>query len=83
LPKNAPNQGRGGVSTVQEAKQIKKTYSVGPSAGTIRRDVRKGHVGTSPMKMGHAGHVPRCDYRYLCDAFASFTAINQLNNAQD
>ena len=31
------------------------------------------------MKMGSAGHVPCCDYRYLCDAFASFTAINQLN----
>ena len=26
------------------------------------------------------GRVPRCDYRYLCDAFASYTAINLLNN---
>jgi len=49
----------GGVSTVQVAEQIKKTYSVGPSAETIRREVRKGHVGTSPMKMGPAGRVPR------------------------
>jgi hypothetical protein len=31
------------------------------------------------MKTGPAGRIPRCDYKYLCDAFASFTAINQLN----
>jgi hypothetical protein len=67
-----------GMSTVQVAEQI-KIYSVGPSAETIRREVKKGHVGTFPMKMGPVGSVPRCDYRYLCDAFASFTPINQLN----
>jgi hypothetical protein len=67
------------MSTVQVAEQIKKIHSVGPSAETIRREVRKGHVGTSPMKMGPVGRTPRRDYRYLCDAFASFTAINQLN----
>ena len=53
----------GGMSTVQAAEQIKKTYSVGPSAETICQEVRKGHVGTSPMKMGSAGRVPRRDYR--------------------
>lgn len=67
------------MSTVQVAEQIKKIYSVGPSAETIRQEVKKGHVGTSPMKMGPVGWVPRRDYRYMCDAFASYTAINQLN----
>ncbi len=32
-------------------------------------------MGTFPMKMGPAGRVPRRDYRYLCDAFASITKI--------
>ncbi len=41
--------------------------------------MKKGHVGTSLMKMGPIGCIPRRDYKYLCDAFASFTAINQLN----
>jgi hypothetical protein len=36
------------MSTVQVAEQIKKTYSVGPSAETIRREVRKGQVGDPP-----------------------------------
>jgi hypothetical protein len=67
-----------GMSYVKVAGQ-KKIYSVGPSAETIRREVQKGYVDTSPMKMGPAGCIPRCNYKYLCDAFASFTAINQLN----
>ena len=71
--------GEGGCQQCRWPNKLKKTYSVGPSAETIRQEVRKGHVGTSPMKMGPAGPVPRRDYRYLCDAFASFTAINQLN----
>ena len=69
----------GGMSIKQVADQIKKKYKVGPSAETIFRKVVKGHVGTSPMRMGPVGPVPRCDYRYLCDAFASFTAINQIS----
>ena len=78
MPKNAPNQGGGDVNGAG-GRANKKTYSVGPSAETIRQEVRKGHVGTSPMKMGPAGRVSRRDYRYLCNAFACFTAINQLN----
>jgi hypothetical protein len=62
--------GGGGVNG-QVAEQINKLYSVGLSAETIRQEVRKGHVGTSPMKMGPAGRVPHCDYRYLCDASIS------------
>jgi hypothetical protein len=57
------------MSIKQVADQIKKKYKVGPSAETIFRKVVKGHVGTSPMRMGPVGPVPRCDYRYLCDAF--------------
>ncbi len=64
---------------VRVAKQIKNIYSVGPSAETIRRQVKKGHVGTSPMKMGPISCITQCNYRYLCDAFASFTTINQLH----
>jgi hypothetical protein len=71
--------GGGGMSTVQVAEHIKKKYCVGLSAETICREVKKGHVGTSPMKMGPVRRVPRCNYRHLCDASASFTAINQLN----
>jgi hypothetical protein len=78
MPENLPKKG-GGMSIKQVADQIKKKYKVGPSAETIRREVKKGHVGTFPMKMGPVGRVPRRDYRYLCNAFASFTAINQLN----
>jgi hypothetical protein len=57
----------------------KNIYSVGPSVETICREVKKGHVGTSPMKMGPVSRIPHHDYRYICNAFASFTAINQLN----
>jgi hypothetical protein len=31
------------------------------------------------MKIEPAGCIPRRDNKYLCDAFASYTAINQLN----
>ena len=67
------------MSMVQVAEQIKKNKHFGPSAETIHREVKKGHVGTPPMKMGPIGCVPRRDDRYLCEAFVSFTAINQLN----
>ena len=72
-------EGGGGMSIKQVVDQIKKKYKVGPSAETIHREVGKGHVGTSPMKMGPVGRIPRRDYSFLCDAFASFTAINQIN----
>ncbi len=46
------------MSVKQVAAHIKKKYKVGPSAETIRREVKKGHVGTSPMKMGPIGRTP-------------------------
>ena len=65
------------MSIKQVADQIKKKYKVGQSAETICWEVKKVHVGKSPMKMGPVGRIPRRDYRFLCDAFASFTASNQ------
>ncbi len=32
------------------------------------------------MKMGPSGCIAHCDNRYLCDAFASYAGINQLNH---
>jgi hypothetical protein len=51
------------MSYVKVAEQNIYIYSVGPSAETIHREVQKGHVGTSPMKMGPAGCISRCNYK--------------------
>jgi hypothetical protein len=65
----------GGMPALSVSKMIRKVFNVNLSAQTIQRQVKSGNIGTSPIRRGPKGNIPKRHYQNLLIAFKSFVTI--------
>jgi hypothetical protein len=58
---------------------IKNEFGVQLSKQTIQQKVKDCNVGTSPLRQGPKGNIPKHHYHNLCMAYKLFLTINQIN----
>ena len=68
-----------GMSSEDVAGTINAEYKSNVTGRTIRRYVKNGLVGCSPLKRGERGTIPSPIFRALVEAFETFIQIEQAN----
>ncbi|KAL7548007.1 hypothetical protein ACHAWF_016320 [Thalassiosira exigua] len=72
-------KGKDGMSAKKVAEAVKKSHGWAPSERTIQQYVNDGLTGTSPLKTGEQGYVPKYVFNTLAPVFESFVRIEQIN----
>jgi hypothetical protein len=70
-----------GMSACSVSKMIKKEFHVHVTPRTIQQQVKNGNIGTSPIRRGSKGNIPKRHYCNLLVAFKSFITISQFNGS--
>jgi hypothetical protein len=60
--------------------EVNQVYGTSINAQTAARYVRKGLVGTSPLKTGPVGDFPKVIYNALIGAYATYLKLEQAGN---